>query len=82
MFKSQLCPGRLVPCEGGTLIPGAASSVLAFWFRVWVGTLVPRAARWISKFSPLHVLWPHDFQSWPVVSEKQLSISLNRMGPF
>lgn len=66
-----------VACVGGTLVPGAATSALALWFRVWVGTLVPQAARW-----PSSLLWPRDFQSWSVVSEKQLSNSLNRMGPF
>lgn len=66
----------MVLCVGGTLVPGAASSALALWFCVGGGFGSPCSP--MSKFSPLHVLWPHDFQSWSVVSEKQLSIFLNR----
>lgn len=37
---------------------------------------------WRLKFSPLHIVWLHGLQFWSVVSEKQLSISLNRIRPF
>lgn len=37
---------------------------------------------WRSESSPLHMLRLHDLWVWSVVSEKQLSTSSNRMGPF
>lgn len=37
---------------------------------------------WRPKFSSLHMLQLHDLQFWSLVSEKQLSVLLNRTGPF
>ena len=66
VFKFWLCPGPLVLLVEERVERGR------LWFQVQLEV----------KFSPVHMLLLHDLWFWSVVSEEQLSVSLNRTGAF
>lgn len=72
MFKFWLRPGPLLLCW---CVLGRWGCCRRRWdFGSWGSCR--------SKSSPLWMLQLHSLQFWSVVSEEQLSILLNRMGPF
>lgn len=65
------------------LLKGFQGSGFAFVLVLWFGGGGEWGRHsWKPKYTPLHVPRVHDLPSWSVISEKQLSISVNSIGPF
>lgn len=65
------------------LVHSSSAYVLILWFRGGgVGMRLWFRGQLEAKVPPLRMPWLHELWSWSVLSKKQLTISVNRIGPF